>query len=309
MKAYNKYLPRQSPLVSDRKPRSLSCTDPVISTPSASNSSNDLVSLLLPIKNSLSNPQLSRKAEVRIWMDGAFDLMHYGHMNAFRQGRALGTTLIVGVNSDETITQCKGKPVFNDQERLDMVKACKWVDKVVEGVPYIMSEEYIAYVIEKYKIDFVVHGDDPCIVDGKDVYESAKKLGKYMSVPRTEGVSTTDIVGRMLMMSNAHLDLEHHTHEAFNTDQDTAGNNSSADKQNIEATEVVNTEVTQDASKCEVSMHDRDKSIAANSHVSHSGAPILDPFEATVSALGLNRKSNFLTTSTIMKLFSADIQV
>ena len=52
--------------------------------------------------------------EIRVWMDGAFDMMHYGHMNAFRQGRALGTTLIVGVNSDETITQCKGAPIMND---------------------------------------------------------------------------------------------------------------------------------------------------------------------------------------------------
>lgn len=34
-------------------------------------------------------------------MDGAFDMMHYGHMNAFRQGRSLGTELIVGVNSDD----------------------------------------------------------------------------------------------------------------------------------------------------------------------------------------------------------------
>lgn len=79
--------------------------------------------------------------EIRIWMDGAFDMMHYGssltfstlpmircshvhgtyllscnhrltgHMNAFRQGRALGTHLVVGVNSDETITACKGPPV------------------------------------------------------------------------------------------------------------------------------------------------------------------------------------------------------
>lgn len=37
--------------------------------------------------------------EVRIFMDGAFDMMHYGHMNAFRLARSLGTHLIVGVNS------------------------------------------------------------------------------------------------------------------------------------------------------------------------------------------------------------------
>ncbi len=53
--------------------------------------------------------------EVRIFMDGAFDMMHYGHMNAFRKGRAMGTKLIVGVNSDDTITTCKGAPVMNDE--------------------------------------------------------------------------------------------------------------------------------------------------------------------------------------------------
>src|SRR5690606_22009510 len=54
--------------------------------------------------------------QIRIWMDGAFDIMHYGHMNAFRQGKALGTYLIVGVNSDDTITQCKGAPVMKDRK-------------------------------------------------------------------------------------------------------------------------------------------------------------------------------------------------
>jgi ethanolamine-phosphate cytidylyltransferase len=53
--------------------------------------------------------------EIRIWMDGAFDMMHYGHMNAFRQARALGTYLIAGINSDESITRCKGPPVMNDE--------------------------------------------------------------------------------------------------------------------------------------------------------------------------------------------------
>lgn len=50
------------------------------------------------------------KEQIRIWMDGAFDMMHYGHMNAFRQARSLGTYLVVGVNDDESITACKGAP-------------------------------------------------------------------------------------------------------------------------------------------------------------------------------------------------------
>ena len=123
------------------------------------------------------------RPEVRIWMDGAFDMMHYGHMNAFRQGRALGTYLIVGVNSDETITACKGRPVCDERERVETVRGCQWVDEVVEGVPYIMNDEYLAYIIREYRIDYVVHGDDPCIVDGRDVYESAVKMGKNIPPP------------------------------------------------------------------------------------------------------------------------------
>jgi|TARA_B110000967_G_C18726382_1_gene480326 ethanolamine-phosphate cytidylyltransferase len=71
-------------------------------------------------------------------MDGAFDLMHFGHMNAFRLGRSLGTKLVVGINSDESITKCKGAPVMNDQERLTAVEGCKFVDEVVPDCPYVM---------------------------------------------------------------------------------------------------------------------------------------------------------------------------
>jgi glycerol-3-phosphate cytidylyltransferase-like family protein len=110
----------------------------------------------------------------------------------------------VGVNSDESIARCKGPPLMNDAERLTMVEACKFVDQVVPDCPYVMTSEYLDYIFETYDVDYVVHGDDPCIVDGKDVYASAKRRGRYRSIPRTEGVSTTDIVGRMLLMTKEH---------------------------------------------------------------------------------------------------------
>ena len=173
----------------------------------------------------------SSQQEIRIFMDGAFDLLHYGHMNAFRLGRSLGTHLVVGVNSDESITACKGAPLMNDQERLTMVQSCKFVDEVVPGCPYIMNREYLDYVIEKYNIDYVIHGDDPCIVDGKDVYEAAKRAGKFRSIPRTEGVSTTDIVGRMLLMTKEH----HYHNQVESTDnQDEASADDESECQELE---------------------------------------------------------------------------
>ena len=110
-------------------------------------------------------------------------------MNAFRLARSLGTHLVVGVNSDKSITKCKGPPLMNDEERLSMVKGCRFVDEVLPECPYVMNAEYLDYIIKEHKIDYVIHGDDPCIVDGKDVYEAAKNAGKYQSIPRTEGKS------------------------------------------------------------------------------------------------------------------------
>lgn len=48
--------------------------------------------------------------------------------------------------------------IFPLAERVEMVRGCRWVDEVVPNVPYIMNEEYLAHVIDKYKIDYVVHG-------------------------------------------------------------------------------------------------------------------------------------------------------
>ena len=130
---------------------------------------------------------INDRKDVRIFMDGAFDLMHFGHMNAFRLAKSLGTQLVVGINSDRSITECKGAPLMNDDERLIMVKACKFVDQVVPECPYIMNKDYLDWVIREHSIDYVVHGDDPCIVDGKDVYATAKESGRFRTIPRTEG--------------------------------------------------------------------------------------------------------------------------
>ena len=54
---------------------------------------------------------------IRVYMDGCFDMMHYGHCNALRQARALGDELVVGVVSDDEIIANKGPPVTPLEER------------------------------------------------------------------------------------------------------------------------------------------------------------------------------------------------
>lgn len=56
--------------------------------------------------------------KVRVFIDGCFDVMHYGHANALRQAKALGDELFVGVVADDEIRANKGPPVMSMDERL-----------------------------------------------------------------------------------------------------------------------------------------------------------------------------------------------
>ncbi|RXN02200.1 Ethanolamine-phosphate cytidylyltransferase [Acipenser ruthenus] len=130
-----------------------------------------------------------------------YDMVHYGHSNQLRQAHAMGDYLIVGVHTDEEIAKHKGPPVFTQEERYKMVRAIKWVDEIVEGAPYVTTLE----TLDKYNCDFCVHGDDITLtVDGKDTYAEVKNSGRYRECKRTQGVSTTDLVGRMLLMTKTH---------------------------------------------------------------------------------------------------------
>ncbi|KAG6741044.1 hypothetical protein POTOM_056528 [Populus tomentosa] len=140
-----------------------------------------------------------QKRRIRVYMDGCFDLMHYGHANALRQAKALGDELVVGVVSDEEIVANKGPPVLSMEERLALVSGLKWVDEVIANAPYAITEKFMNSLFNEHKIDYIIHGDDPCLLpDGTDAYALAKKAGRYKQIKRTEGVSSTDIVGRIL---------------------------------------------------------------------------------------------------------------
>ncbi|XP_065663577.1 ethanolamine-phosphate cytidylyltransferase isoform X2 [Hydra vulgaris] len=150
----------------------------------------------------MSNIDNEKKIQ-KVWCDGCYDLVHFGHANQIRQAKSMGDYLIVGVHSDEEVRKHKGPPVFNEEERYKMVRAIKWVDEVVPDAPYITALE----TLDKYGCSFCVHGDDiTCTADGQDTYHIVKAAGRYKECKRTEGVSTTNLVGRMLLLTKTHFD-------------------------------------------------------------------------------------------------------
>ncbi|XP_030372885.1 ethanolamine-phosphate cytidylyltransferase isoform X4 [Scaptodrosophila lebanonensis] len=142
------------------------------------------------------------RKDVRVWCDGCYDMVHFGHANSLRQAKALGDKVIVGIHTDEEITKHKGPPVFTEEERVKMVKGIKWVDEVVLGAPYVTTLE----VLDQNNCDFCVHGDDITMTaEGLDTYHLVKSANRYKEVRRTAGVSTTDLVGRMLLLTRNHF--------------------------------------------------------------------------------------------------------
>lgn len=136
---------------------------------------------------------------MRVYIDGCFDLAHHGHFEAMRRAKALGSTLVVGVVSDEAVAVYKPPPVLTLEERCDMVRSIRYVDEVLPGVAHTLDEEFTASLRDRHNISLVVHGDDESIMpDGSDPYEAVKREGMFWVIPRTDGISTTDIVRALL---------------------------------------------------------------------------------------------------------------
>jgi len=134
---------------------------------------------------------------VRVYCDGIFDLFHYGHMRLLEQAKKLfpSVFLVVGVCSDELTHSMKGRTVMNMEERVESVRHCKWVDEVVPGAPWVIDAEFM----KRHDIHYVAH--DPVLyMSGgeEDVYAGVKRMGKFIPTRRTEGMSTSGIITRIL---------------------------------------------------------------------------------------------------------------
>lgn len=95
---------------------------------------------------------------------------------------------MVGLIPDSEILRCKGPPILKEAERGKLVSSIKWVDEVITGVPYDLTPAFLDELIAKHRIDYVIHGDDPCLLpDGTDAYAHAKKLGRFLMVSAEGG--------------------------------------------------------------------------------------------------------------------------
>jgi D-beta-D-heptose 7-phosphate kinase/D-beta-D-heptose 1-phosphate adenosyltransferase len=122
----------------------------------------------------------------RVWINGAFDILHIGHLRILKHGATLGH-LRVGIDGDDRIKKLKGpqRPFNNFETRKEFLSSLRFVDEVVR----FDSEEELVEQIKLYKPDIMVIGSD--YKDKRIV--GAEHIGKIVYFDRTPH-STTEIL-------------------------------------------------------------------------------------------------------------------
>jgi len=129
-----------------------------------------------------------------VFTNGCFDLIHHGHVDSLQKAASLGTKLIVGLNSDESVKILKGenRPVLGEMERATVLAAFEAVDAVI-----IFEEETPAELIAKIVPNVLVKGAQYKIKDIAGHETVLKSGGKVETLDLVKGISTSEMINRI----------------------------------------------------------------------------------------------------------------
>jgi len=134
------------------------------------------------------------RGETIVFTNGVFDLLHPGHVRYLQEARALGSVLVVGVNSDRSVRANKGddRPVTPEDERAEIVAALASVNAAV-----IFDEDTPHAIIAAIEPDVLVKGADWAAdaIVGRDIVEA--RGGRVVRIPIATGYSTTALIARI----------------------------------------------------------------------------------------------------------------
>jgi D-beta-D-heptose 7-phosphate kinase/D-beta-D-heptose 1-phosphate adenosyltransferase len=124
-----------------------------------------------------------------VFTNGCFDILHRGHIELLRYCKSLGTKVVVGLNSDDSVSRLKGdsRPYFSQEDRKFTLESLRYVDEV-----YIFDEDTPLRLIQNIIPDVIVKGGDytPDTVVGNEV--AHVEIFNFV-----DGYSTTNILEKM----------------------------------------------------------------------------------------------------------------
>jgi glycerol-3-phosphate cytidylyltransferase len=147
-------------------------------------------------KQNLKNTKKSQKKVV--YIGGTFDLIHHGHIELFKYAKKIADVVVVSLNTDEFNLQYKGRrPVMSLEERMAVVSACKYVDRVDVNEGGKNSKPAIL----RNKPNYILHGEDwkgePFMRQlGLDQKFLIKNNIELVYAPLVKGISSTELKKR-----------------------------------------------------------------------------------------------------------------
>lgn len=130
---------------------------------------------------------------------GAFDILHYGHIYFLKKAKALGSYLIVAIESDKRIRDLKGpgRPIHSQKQRKEILESLKFVDKVIILKDKMVDEDYINMVKKIRPSIIAVTKNDPILPKKEN---QAKLVGGYVvEIPGIKTHSTSQIAKLLKM--------------------------------------------------------------------------------------------------------------
>lgn len=134
------------------------------------------------------------KSKKIVFTNGCFDILHQGHVDYLSKAADLGTKLVVGVNTDDSVKRLgkdKNRPIQDEQSRAILIAALHFVDAVI-----IFDEDTPLELIRVVKPDVLVKGSDYEIheIVGKELVK--ERGGEILTIQFLEGFSTTKIIDK-----------------------------------------------------------------------------------------------------------------
>jgi len=132
-----------------------------------------------------------RDKHTLVFTNGCFDLLHRGHIYYLSRARELGDILVIGLNSDESVTRLKGpgRPKNEQQARAEVLGALAFVDFIV-----LFHEDTPLNLIRTIRPHVLIKGGDYKVEEIVGYKEVLSWGGKIETIPLLEGYSTSSII-------------------------------------------------------------------------------------------------------------------
>ena len=136
--------------------------------------------------------------QILVFTNGCFDLLHIGHIRYLKEAGALGDLLVVGLNSDESVSRLKGpsRPIQTEEDRAEILASLESVDYVT-----VFSEDTPLNLIQALKPDILVKGGDwkeESIIGSQFVTSYG---GKVQSLHFIQGASSTQLIRKIFKIN------------------------------------------------------------------------------------------------------------